>query len=315
MKLDDKVLSDKDGATDLLAEARALFPRHAAGAQADDRPHPFALEIVADSLGRVPDLEEVAPGVFVSRKVIAAAVACTPDQPDEAAEYWNKVDGRVKRLYREAREDLAVSHQIVEALTSQASAREHRKSDAERAMERAVEREQDKSLQFVDVTDRGPAAAAKRVLNVKDSHPEWELEPVDLAGALDDVQPLREATVDVVTYLIRCSRPMDDEELPARLNFIVSDRKADPESPPKLHPYVQLARLPKEVQAVVRTCMMMASTSVTDLSAYDRLCDQVETLRASVAAARPDRARLKVVQEPPGSLGQSNLSLQDALST
>ncbi len=134
-------------------------------------------------------------------------------------------------------------------LEASAAANAALRAEAQKALETDVERQQDKAVQFVDVTAQPPVAAAKRVLSVKELHPEWEVEPVDLSGTLEGVKPLREVTVDQVTYIVQCANPQLEEDLPDRLRFVVP--AFTPGDDPTMHAYVRLEALPTEVQAVV----------------------------------------------------------------
>lgn len=246
-------------------------------------PHPFALEVtpMSDPTGTpmpMPNLTEVIPGVFVSQKVIDDVTKGTAPRLMHENKYWKDI-----------KDDVAIGRQIAESLEKTASIRVMLKAETDLALERATVIEQDRRIAFIDVTDRPPVAAAKRIINATQSHSGWEVEPIDLTGVLDDVKPLREVTVDEVTYVIKCAYPQADDDMPNRMMFAVPEA-TDNESKTTLHTYVRLGALPKEVQTVVKTCLVLTGNetfprqkwnkSMGHSTMYDRLCLEIEALRA-----------------------------------
>lgn len=239
------------------------------------------------------DHEEVIPGVFVSRKAIAAVTNGSRDGREESNERW----ARVRQRWQEMKDDIDVSRQIVRSLETTAAA-----TLAQRAEKKATAANGapcDKLIQFVDVTAKAPIDAASCVLDAQSTWPGCEVQPIDLTNALSAVAPLRENSVDQVTFLIQCVEPQQEDELPNRICFSVPSFV--PGNDPTLHTYVRLDSLPKEVRSVVRSCLDLLAgrhwmsavparvthdRDVGQVDVYAHLVDQVDALHASVAVLR-----------------------------
>lgn len=244
----------------------------------------FSEVVVTDA-----DFVEVAPGVKVSTKLIKQATAYADDTIERREEQRRQ---RRDDLHAELKADLDISRQITDSLVKQKIVHEENRQACCQLLEKDIARQLDKSVQFVDVTASAPVAAAQRVLDIKDSHPEWEVTPVDLSGALDGTQPLIEATIDKVVYIIKCQNVQAD--LPDRVRFVVPDSNLPEEHRAHhMHTYVRLDALPKEVRSVVQTCLSLTVSSLPTEGEYDRLCDQIETLRDRSREARDHADRAK----------------------
>lgn len=224
------------------------------------------------------DLEQVAPGIFVSKRAIEAAVKGTEPETDHDL-LWEKA----RKAWQEIKDDITVSKEIVDKLAADAAANRIRAQESGRLMQQAVERQNDPAL-FVDVTAMRSIDAAERALRVKGSHPTSDVHPVDLTGVLNDVRPLYEASIDAIVSIIGCRFHQEADDMPRRVMFAVP--AATDGTSCDMHRYVRLGALPEELQDVINATMSAGAGFAWDgdeeimrlLRRINKLRDKVSSL-------------------------------------
>lgn len=83
--------------------------------------------------------------------------------------------------------DLTIGKSLADQLHDHAFKAQLQIDLAHNVLVTAIQREQDSYVKFVDVSGYTPREAAKRVSVLKEQHPEWEIEPVDVTEILGEM--------------------------------------------------------------------------------------------------------------------------------
>jgi len=270
-------------------------------------PHHFALnrKAVGSNHGELIDLGN---GIGVSKHAIDSAVKTTtfddPLEHDAAVHKRREAERKVgQRLNREFREDLEISKQITATLQAQVVARSQAHSLAEDTLCLASQREHDKGTLFVNVTNEKPLAAASRVLNLKNSHPNVEIKPIDLSNALEGTRELTEHHIDKLEFVMHVKKHCDQDDLPEQIRFAIPNvdlpivpevggNVFDPvDVTYEMARYVHLNSMPEAMKNVVQAYLTLRGTGVLGVK---RLKETVAELNRIVSAL-PDNPETPVI--------------------
>jgi hypothetical protein len=164
-------------------------------------------------------LVEVIPGIMVRQSLIDRVIGETV-YPSEIARIEAR-EAHSRARFADLKKDIEISKRIAGALVESAIITDAQRDAAEEMLCAAMQREHDKRLHFINVTGKDSLSVAKRVLNVKDAHPEDDIEPIDLSCALDDTQPQKETQVTELLPTMHVQKHIDDSDLPAEIRLFI----------------------------------------------------------------------------------------------
>lgn len=132
-----------------------------------------------------------------------------------------------------------------------------------------LQRDRDRKLLFVQVSGMDPRTAVQRVTKLKSEY--VEVEPIDLTGVLDDVNPICELYVERLQNIMNLKKALNpDDDVPDEIRFVVPnvDLPAPSETDPSdlkltMIRYVHFDSMPKELQQVVRSYLSMRRSDDT----------------------------------------------------
>lgn len=219
------------------------------------------------------DFVEIAPGIKVAKHVINSVTKGSTNQEelqielaelreDKSMQRSSALRKRAKQFGEEVRKDLKIARKITDSLVNAKFIEESQKKAAADLLGKAVERELDSHIQFVDVTQLDPKAACSRVLNLKADKPDCDVEPVDLTDVYNDVELHGENLFDKLTSFMRASKYQDVEKLPDRIRIAIPNRDVpvsweNQDVSYELCTYVNMAALPLELQSIVRAVIAL----------------------------------------------------------
>jgi len=168
---------------------------------------------------------------------------------------------RVQQLHDDVTEDLRISKKIVESMIEEKVVDESQRMAATEIMSQAIARECDKAIVFAPVSGLEPFSAAKRVIKLKTVYS--DVEPVDLTGVLDDVNPVCDTNIDKLERIMNVKKTCNDDDLPDEIRFVIPS--ADIQQPFinnddvvfATERYVHMDSMPAELQRVVLTYLSL----------------------------------------------------------
>ncbi len=127
----------------------------------------------------------------------------------------------------------------------------------------AIQRERDdKEIVFVPVSGLDPRIAAKRVVRLKYEYN--DVEPVDLTGVFDDVNPICDLHIERLQILMNVKKALDLDGVPIEIRFVIPniDLPAPSETDPSdlkfaMTRYVHFDSMPAELQSVVEAYLSL----------------------------------------------------------
>lgn len=222
---------------------------------------------------------------------------------------WNTVFGSPvakNRHLRELKDDIDVSKKIVEAIVEQENESKRLSEttyDVDALLKAACERELDCKNVFVNVSKEEKLDAIERIESVRAHHPDVNVVPVDAVKGFTDVNPLNEAYIPELKFIMHVQKHIDADDLLPEIRFAIPNKDfesvetAVKESngmryavlPPddlqfEIARYVHLDSMPVELTRVIRAylCLRRGSFSKVDLDNFARttreLCDSAQEL-------------------------------------
>lgn len=206
------------------------------------------------------DPKDIASPVELHPRLVEAAV-CAPARAEVpmADSRWRQLAGmKQKKLHDDVEEDLKLSKKVVESLIEKRVVEENQRAAALEIMASALQRQRDKEVVFVPVSGLDPRQAAQRVIKLKEEYD--EVEPVDLTGVLDDVNPICDLHIERLQGIMNVKKALDLDGVPDEIRFVIPnvDLPAPAETDPDdlkfaMTRYVHFDSMPKELQDVVRS--------------------------------------------------------------
>lgn len=212
--------------------------------------------------GRVK-CEDIQSPVSIHPALVEAAT-CAPGRGEFPSNDWRRgVAHRQDKLNDDIEEDLKISKRIVESMIEKKVVEESQREAAASLLAGALQRERDKEVLFVPVSGMDPRAAAQRVMKLKSEY--TEVEPVDLTGVLDDVNPICELHIERLQGIMNVKKALDlDAGVPDEIRFVIPnvDLPAPSETDPNdlkfaMTRYVHFDSMPTELQDVVRAYLSL----------------------------------------------------------
>jgi hypothetical protein len=215
------------------------------------------------------DVEDIQSPVSIHPRLVEEAT-CSPSRGEtpKGEECWRKLAGiNNQKTHDDMKEFIDLSKKVVESLIGNKTVQQHMEDDALQIMSDAISRERDKEIAFVPVSGLDPREAAKRVIRLKDEY--TDVEPVDLTGVLDDVNPICDLHIDKLQPIMHVKKTCLDEDLPDEIVFAVPN--IDLPAPSETDPsdirfanvrYVYLDSMPKELKTVVMTYLTTKRSTI-----------------------------------------------------
>lgn len=224
-------------------------------------------------------VEDVAPPVEIHPQLIEAAT-CSPSRGEAPSgdEFFRRLEReRYNRSLDELEKDIKISKKIFEELSEHNQVKAAQKVAVQQLLDEAVARQSDKEIAFVPVSGLDPRRAAQRVIRLKDEYD--QVEPVDLTGVLDDVNPICDVHIDRLQNIMNVRKAVDIKQgVPDEIKFVIPSSDlpervglmADGTYVPPVEPddvvfaisrYVHLDSMPKELQRVIRAYQALKSGS------------------------------------------------------
>jgi len=257
---------------------------------------------------------EVEPGIKVAKHLIDESTSHPEpgtDPRDHDSHYNEQKKERsrqLSQLHEDLRKDLEISKKVTASIVEKQMIGLKLKDNAESMLSDSLQRQRDKAVAFVNVTDERPKDAARRVLRTKDAHPEWEVEPIDLTGVLDDTKPLVEHHIEALHPIMHVKKHADTDSLPEEIRFAVPSVSlpvkegvmddgtyvvpgSTPDVTYDLQRYVHLDSMPDELKSVIRLYLSMRRGTAMNVTKYFK--EAVEKLH-DVSQKLPDDASDKL---------------------
>jgi len=259
------------------------------------------------------DLVNVGKGITVSEHLIkyATSTAAMGHQPTVHHIPPDVVERREKQRAQvragndaEMNQFIEAGKAVAEALAEMVAVQDKRKELAEDMLCQATHRAIDNSALFVDVSKDQSLKAAERMLQLKNTYPRNEINPIDLSHVLEGTKPLVDHHLVRIERVMQTTSPMNEEELPDEIRFSipnvdVSTIRAEIQPnhcyiPPDeafkdvtytFERYVHFNSMPDELKRVVRAYLSMKGQ--TDAFANKRFKEAVAVLN-EVALKLPD---------------------------
>lgn len=167
---------------------------------------------------------------------------------------WHRLD--------EVEEYIKLSKRVVESLIEKKVVEESQRAAALEIMAGAMQRERDKEIVFVPVSGLDPRQAAQRVVRLKDEYA--DVEPVDLSGVFDDVNPICDLHIERLQGIMNVKKALDLDGVPDEIRFVIPnvDLPAPAETDPSdlkfaMTRYVHFDSMPAELQQVIRSYLSL----------------------------------------------------------
>jgi len=254
---------------------------------------------------------EIAPGIGISKSAIREATKGASETEERKFDLNEKREQaekkRKSKSYEELLKDLKISEKVVDSLVKQRKIQQLNREAAEVLLQQSIERQKDRRIQFVDVTDASPVGAVSRVLHLKEINPEQEVEPIDLKDVYKDVEVQQEnQVVDQVSRIFHTRTVQTTEKLPDKIVFAVPNvdilNSSEPSSDVTydLHNYVNIKALPPELQSVVGMVLALRvgyenTYELDEKDSFQRFVDAIDTLKARATEAR-DKVELEKIE-------------------
>lgn len=164
--------------------------------------------------------------------------------------------------YQEMKDFIDLSKKVVESLVEKNLIEEKRREAAQEILASALQRQRDKETVFVAVSGLDPRQAAQRVIRLKEEYD--NVEPVDLTGVLDNVNPISELHIERLQGIMNVKKAIELDGVPDEIRFVIPniDLPAPSETDPSdlkfaLTRYVHFDSMPQELQDVVRSYLSL----------------------------------------------------------
>jgi len=240
---------------------------------------------------------EVEPGIKIAKHLIDDATSHDDrgEGPQDALPVGRAEKKRQTlaqaQLHEDVKKDLEISKKVTASIIEKQMIGVKLKDNAESMLSDSLQRQRDKAVAFINVTDEQPSVAARRVLRTKDAHPEWEVEPIDLTGILDDTKPLVEHHIEALHPIMHVKKHADTDSMPEEIRFavptgevpvnesIMSDDGtmhvptcmvpiSTPDVTYDLQRYVHLDSMPDELKSVVKLYLSMRRGTTMNITKY-----------------------------------------------
>lgn len=238
------------------------------------------------------DPEDIKSPLDIHPALVQVATCGTPagELPSVARRTLAMQEAAAKEL-QEMRDFIDLSKKVVESLVEKKLIEEHQRDSALEIMASALQRQRDKETVFVPVSGLDPRAAAQRVIRLKEEYD--QVEPVDLTGVLDDVNPICDLHIERLQGVMNVKKALDLDGVPDEIRFVIPniDLPAPSETDPgdlkfAMTRYVHFDSMPEELRQVVRSYLSLRRG--TDTLASRRFTKAVSELAKRAEATFDD---------------------------